>query len=331
MADHHQASTSAAATSRSDPNQPTDSRHKKKVKRDFYDVNDLTNKVDIGSKPGTRWTLSSFKPGSGVAQLRDKDLTKLWQSDGSQPHYVDIQFAKRTAVTHVSIYLDVKQDDSYTPTKILIKAGTNYSDLVEVRYREFESPQGWKHFHLSKTDLERDEEDEGMEEVEGQGEHGGNSEKAKSFLEVYCLKVCVLANHLNGKDTHVRSIMVFGPKVTGRGEDEGADDFLIGIDGKRKLAGTGEGVGQGTRVRDRDLGLGIPSVMMEAISGRLGGESGTGLNASTLSRNPGSRPGSNQIGAMAEGQETEDRNQRVRSSLQNLRPGRGLNLSSSLR
>lgn len=40
---------------------------------------DLTNKVDVGSKPGTMWSLSSQKPGHGIAELRDDDTTKLWQ------------------------------------------------------------------------------------------------------------------------------------------------------------------------------------------------------------------------------------------------------------
>ncbi len=29
--------------------------------------------------PGVKWTLSSHKPGAGVAALRDNDLNKLWQ------------------------------------------------------------------------------------------------------------------------------------------------------------------------------------------------------------------------------------------------------------
>lgn len=36
---------------------------------------------------------------------------------------------------HISLWLNVRRDDSYTPTKILVEAGTAYHDLTEVRYR----------------------------------------------------------------------------------------------------------------------------------------------------------------------------------------------------
>lgn len=182
---------------------------------------DNTLTVDVGSQPGTAWTLSSFKPGSGVAELRSSDMSKLWQSDGSQPHLVNIQFARRTLVTHVSIFLDVKSDDSYTPTKIAIKAGTNYHDLVLVRERTFEAPQGWKHFLLDKTDPTPEEEEEAQDEQRRQAEAGkqpdlnSNFTRVREGIHVWMIQLCVLANHLNGKDTHIRRIMVFGPNDAG--------------------------------------------------------------------------------------------------------------------
>ena len=36
------------------------------------------------------WTLSSAKHGNGVDQLRDDLITTFWQSDGHQPHLVNI-------------------------------------------------------------------------------------------------------------------------------------------------------------------------------------------------------------------------------------------------
>lgn len=42
-------------------------------------IKDLTNKIDVGSQPGTMWSLSSQKPGHGLAELRDPDFDKLWQ------------------------------------------------------------------------------------------------------------------------------------------------------------------------------------------------------------------------------------------------------------
>jgi hypothetical protein len=40
---------------------------------------DLRHKVDVGSRLGTRWSLSTSKPGHGVAALRDDDLERVWQ------------------------------------------------------------------------------------------------------------------------------------------------------------------------------------------------------------------------------------------------------------
>ncbi|SNX84080.1 related to anaphase promoting complex subunit 10 [Melanopsichium pennsylvanicum] len=212
---------------------PQTSSAKRKRPRRIYDVEDRTTKIDVGFTSGTSWTLSSYKSGSGVAELRSADLTKLWQSDGSQPHLINIQFSRRTCVTHLSFYLDVKQDDSYTPTKIAIKAGTNYHDLTLVRQRSFESPQGWKHFNMTppeSVDASTNEEDEedveeqktGEDEEVGRNpmlgqdneeEEGDDDEGEREGIRVWLIQVCILANHLNGKDTHIRRLIVFGPKA----------------------------------------------------------------------------------------------------------------------
>jgi hypothetical protein len=40
----------------------------------------------------------------GVEQLRDGNLETYWQSDGPQPHLVNIQFHKKTRVQEIEIY-----------------------------------------------------------------------------------------------------------------------------------------------------------------------------------------------------------------------------------
>lgn len=89
------------------------------------------------------WTLSSAKTGNGVEQLRDDNLNTFWQSDGSQPHLVNIQFMKKTRVQEISMYFDFKSDESYTPSKISIRAGNNLQDLKEVQFLEMKEPSGW--------------------------------------------------------------------------------------------------------------------------------------------------------------------------------------------
>ena len=43
------------------------------------------------------WSLSTAKPGNGVEQLRDDNIETYWQSDGPQPHLINIQFHKKSA------------------------------------------------------------------------------------------------------------------------------------------------------------------------------------------------------------------------------------------
>ncbi|KAB0369980.1 hypothetical protein FD755_017942 [Muntiacus reevesi] len=71
--------------------------------------------------------------GFGVDQLRDDNLETYWQSDGSQPHLVNIQFRRKTTVKTLCIYADYKSDESYTPSKISVRVGNNFHNLQEIR------------------------------------------------------------------------------------------------------------------------------------------------------------------------------------------------------
>uniref|UniRef100_A0A803KIL9 Anaphase-promoting complex subunit 10 n=1 Tax=Xenopus tropicalis TaxID=8364 RepID=A0A803KIL9_XENTR len=88
---------------------------------------------EIGSQ--AVWSLSSCKPGFGVDQLRDDNLETYWQSDGSQPHLVNIQFRRKTTVKALCIYADYKSDESYTPSKISVRVGNNFHNLQEIRLK----------------------------------------------------------------------------------------------------------------------------------------------------------------------------------------------------
>ena len=41
------------------------------------------------------WSVTSAKPGNGVELLRDSRDDTYWQSDGAQPHLVNLQFQKK--------------------------------------------------------------------------------------------------------------------------------------------------------------------------------------------------------------------------------------------
>jgi anaphase-promoting complex subunit 10 len=75
------------------------------------------------------WSISSCKPGFGVEQLRDNNLETYWQSDASQPHTISIQFTHKQLISDILLYVDYKQDESYTPQKISVRIGSNFNDI----------------------------------------------------------------------------------------------------------------------------------------------------------------------------------------------------------
>ncbi|KAL2828361.1 galactose-binding domain-like protein [Aspergillus pseudoustus] len=89
------------------------------------------------------WTVSTHKPGCGVAALRNTDHTQYWQSDGPQPHTLTLHFFKLVAVVKIRVYLDFSLDESYTPTKMTFMAGMGGNDLVEFATWEGDNPCGW--------------------------------------------------------------------------------------------------------------------------------------------------------------------------------------------
>ncbi|KAK1922594.1 anaphase-promoting complex, subunit 10/DOC domain-containing protein [Papiliotrema laurentii] len=140
-----------------------------------------------------QWSVSSHKYGFGVENLRDNNDNTFWQSEGPQPHAIDLSFPKRVFVSTVVLFMSHPRDDSYTPSKISIRAGTSVHDLQEVRMCEFQKPDGWIAIPLRPMDSTED----GME-VEGPP------------IPCHHLRIVIQANHLNGKDTHVRGLKIHG-------------------------------------------------------------------------------------------------------------------------
>ncbi|KAL4368299.1 hypothetical protein GQ457_05G012840 [Hibiscus cannabinus] len=141
---------------------------------------------EMGKKAA--WSVSSCKTGNGVSSLRDDNLETYWQSDGAQPHLVNIQFQKKVKLQLVVLYVDFKLDESYTPSKISIRAGDGFHNLKEIKTVELVKPTGWVYLSLSGND------------------------PRETFVNTFMLQIAVLSNHLNGRDTHVRQIKVYGPR-----------------------------------------------------------------------------------------------------------------------
>lgn len=126
-----------------------------------------------------------FKTGFGVDQLRDNCLDTYWQSDGQLPHLVNIQFRRKTTIKEIYIYTDYKLDESYTPNRISIRAGTNFNDLQEIEVIDLHEPVGWVKIALKDM----------------------HDRPIRTFM----IQVAVISNHQNGRDTHMRQIKVHSP------------------------------------------------------------------------------------------------------------------------
>ena len=88
----------------------------------------------------------------------------------------------------MAVYTDFKLDESYTPTRISIRVGTNFNDLQEIEVVELQEPTGWVEIPLKHI----------------------NDKLVRTFL----LQIAVIQNHQQGRDTHLRQVKVFSPVVT---------------------------------------------------------------------------------------------------------------------
>jgi anaphase-promoting complex subunit 10 len=141
-------------------------------------------------------------------QLRDNNLETYWQSDGSFPHCINIQFLKKVAVSKVCLYLDFSLDESYTPKKLTISSGTSSHDLIDISIIELNDPVGWVVVCLTNEIINTDE------------------TKRPEVLKTHLLQIKVVGMHQNGRDTHIRQIKVLGPRSSPRVMgDYSYDDF----------------------------------------------------------------------------------------------------------
>ena len=53
--------------------------------------------MEIGHR--ANWSVTTAKPGNGVELMRDDQTSTYWQSDGHQPHLVDIKFDRKMHIT----------------------------------------------------------------------------------------------------------------------------------------------------------------------------------------------------------------------------------------
>lgn len=123
--------------------------------------------------------------GFGVDQLRDNCTETYWQSDGQLPHLVNIQFHRKTTVSHIYIYTDYKLDESYTPSRLSIRSGTHFNDLQEIEVLELCEPTGWVVIPIK--------------------------DMHEKPIRTFMIQIAVISNHQNGRDTHMRQIKIHSP------------------------------------------------------------------------------------------------------------------------
>jgi len=157
------------------------------------------------------WSVTSAKPGNGVELLRDNNLDTYWQSDGAQPHLVNVQFQRKVRIRELALYADYKLDESYTPSKISVRAGNSFHDLREIKVVDLNEPVGWTRVRLDAGALGEDAEGDGGG---AKSNDRGGSRGAGESLRAYFLQLAVLSNHQNGRDTHVRQVKIFGPRTS---------------------------------------------------------------------------------------------------------------------
>merc|ERR1712058_225539 len=105
--------------------------------------------------------------------------------DGQLPHLVNIQFRRKTTIQSVAVFTDYKLDETWAPTRISIRMGTNFNDLQEIEVVELQEPTGWVEIPLK--------------------------DMHERLVRTFLLQIAVIQNHQQGRDTHLRQVKVHSP------------------------------------------------------------------------------------------------------------------------
>lgn len=176
------------------------------------------------------WELSSAKPGNGVEQIRDQSTDTYWQSDGvSQPHWIQVHFARRVAISHVCLYLDYNLDESYTPKHLSVQVGMTTHDLTSAIHPantivELNEPVGWCIIPLTAPPDPLDGDDDDDEEEDGddnannddedeEGKKNNRRRRRHRLVRTHLIQISIISMHQNGRDTHMRQVQLYGPRT----------------------------------------------------------------------------------------------------------------------
>ena len=62
---------------------------------------------------------------------------------------LNIHFVRRVEIRAIRFFVDYTQDESYTPTSVVLSAGTGYHDLIEFANMPLVTPSGWQEVDLA--------------------------------------------------------------------------------------------------------------------------------------------------------------------------------------
>lgn len=99
-----------------------------------------------------------------------------------------MQFIRWVEIRAIRFYVDYGADESYTPTRVQFFAGSAKHNMLPFADMTLPNPKGWQDVPL-------------------RGAGGG---KDGNSLWCMVLRMVVLENHQNGKDTHIRGFKIYG-------------------------------------------------------------------------------------------------------------------------
>ncbi|ELP93081.1 anaphase-promoting complex subunit, putative [Entamoeba invadens IP1] len=126
-------------------------------------------------------TVSSSRIGYGLSNIFDNDKTTFWQSNGNVPHTITFLFDEIKNFAFVRVYISHSQDETYTPTKLILKIGVSMYDMIDNVWFESENPEGW--CYLTRN--------------------------PKVKCRGSCLQLVITENSNGGRDSHIRQIEVY--------------------------------------------------------------------------------------------------------------------------
>lgn len=139
------------------------------------------------------WNASSSKQGNPVENVLNDDPNSFWQSDGAQPHLIDVYFSRMMSIALIALYFSISSDESYTPKVFKLYVGTSPSDAVFYKSYHIDHLDGW--VGLTFSDNRED-----------------------ALMKCQFIRFVFPINHENGKDTHLRGVRLYSPASNNAGK-----------------------------------------------------------------------------------------------------------------